>query len=260
MWQGTDDLHVKLSITTQQPLIPGENATLHVDCHDTNNNKKDIQALTMTFNLPYFLVYQGTFTRSGSVELSSVRNNTGRLVFQFSSFKKSENINLDIRLLVMKQDRVPNGKESTSAGRVDLLYQRGIEGCSQSLHTYRNFEILVYNPDCENFGPLGMTDGSIKESQLIVSSVFQILSHKVGQEPYGAGLHREEYWAPAAGLSSHDRRQYVQVDFRSLKDIKMISAQGHPNSKAPIEWMQITSSNDGHLWKDYSNKNIKVTH
>jgi len=67
-----------------------------------------------------------------------------------------------------------------------------------------------------------MTDGSIKESQLIVSSVFQILSHKVGQVPYGAGLHREEYWAPAAGLSSHDRRQYVQVDFRSLKDIKMV--------------------------------------
>ena len=24
--------------------------------------------------------------------------------------------------------------------------------------------------------------------------------------------------------------------------------------------MQITSSNDGHLWKDYSNKNIKVVH
>ena len=57
-------------------------ATLHVDCHDTNNNKKDIQALTMTFNLPYFLVYQGAIPTSGSVELSSVGNNTGRLVFQ----------------------------------------------------------------------------------------------------------------------------------------------------------------------------------
>ena len=67
-----------------------------------------------------------------------------------------------------------------------------------------------------------MTDGSIKESQLSVSSVFQILSDKVGHEPYGAGLHREEYWAPAAGLSSHDRRQYVQVDFGSLKNIKMV--------------------------------------
>lgn len=76
--------------------------------------------------------------------------------------------------------------------------------------------------DCESFGPLGMTDGRIKESQLSVSSVFQTLSHRVGHEPYGAGLHNEEYWAPAAGLSSHDRRQYVQVDFRSLKDIKMV--------------------------------------
>lgn len=69
---------------------------------------------------------------------------------------------------------------------------------------------------------MGMTDGRIKESQLSVSSVFQTLSHRVGHEPYGAGLHKEEYWAPAAGLSSHNRRQYVQVDFRSLKDIKMV--------------------------------------
>lgn len=85
---------------------------------------------------------------------------------------------------------------------------------------------LIYlrfnSSDCESFGPLGMTDGSIKESQLSVSSVFQTLNNRVGNEPYGAGLHRERYWAPAAGLSSHDRRQYVQVDFRSLKDIKMV--------------------------------------
>ena len=57
-------------------------ATLHVDCRDTNNSKKDIQGLTMAFNLPYFLVYQETITFSGSVESSSVRSNTGQLVFQ----------------------------------------------------------------------------------------------------------------------------------------------------------------------------------
>ena len=59
-----------------------EIAALHVDCHDANNSKKDIQALTMAFSLPYFLVYKGTRTTSGSVKLSSVRNNTSRLVFQ----------------------------------------------------------------------------------------------------------------------------------------------------------------------------------
>ena len=78
------------------------------------------------------------------------------------------------------------------------------------------------SPDCESFGPLGMTNGRIKESQLSVSSVFQTLSYRVGYEPFGAGLHRKEYWAPAAGLPSHDRKQYVQVDFGSLKDIKMV--------------------------------------
>ena len=83
---------------------------------------------------------------------------------------------------------------------------------------YFNFN----SSDCDSFGPMGMTDGSIKESQLSVSSVFQTLNYRVGNEPFGAGLHRKEYWAPAAGLSSHDRRQYVQVDFRSLIDIKMV--------------------------------------
>lgn len=57
-------------------------ATLHMDCRDTNNSKKDIQALTMTFNLPYFLVYQEKITTSGSIEPSSVRNSTGQPVFQ----------------------------------------------------------------------------------------------------------------------------------------------------------------------------------
>ena len=88
--------------------------------------------------------------------------------------------------------------------------------------TYTSLYLYFNSSDCESFGPLGITDGSIKESQLSVSSVFQMLSYRVGHEPYGAGLHSDEYWAPAAGVSSHDRRQYVQVDFRSLKDIKMV--------------------------------------
>lgn len=65
-------------------------ATLHVDCRDTNNSKKNIQALTMTFSLPYFLVYQGKIITSGSVEPSSVRNNTGQLVFQVGKRSISE--------------------------------------------------------------------------------------------------------------------------------------------------------------------------
>ena len=41
---------------------------------------------------------------------------------------------------------MPNGKESTSVGHVDVSYQRGSEGCSQMFNAYRNIEILVYNP------------------------------------------------------------------------------------------------------------------
>ena len=65
-------------------------ATLHVDCRDTDNSKKNIQALTMTFSLPYFLVYQGNNTTSGSVKPSSVRNNSGQLVFKVSKRSISE--------------------------------------------------------------------------------------------------------------------------------------------------------------------------
>ncbi|XP_078381896.1 uncharacterized protein LOC144664624 [Oculina patagonica] len=256
-WQGSDDLYIKMSITSQQPLIPGHMATLHVECRDTSINRKEIEALTMAFSLPYFMVYQYENTISGSIEPSSVRNNTGQPILQFSSLKPSDVISLDIKLLVMRQDRVPDGKESTSVGHVDVSYQRGSDGCSQTFNTYRNIEILVYNPDCEKFGPLGMTDGSIKESQLSVSSIFQTSFDRAGNGPYRTGLHRKEYWAPAVGLPSHDRRQYIQVDFKSLVDVKMISAQGHPDTKAPINSLQITTSDDGYRWKDYSNKNLK---
>ncbi|KAJ7371458.1 hypothetical protein OS493_025357 [Desmophyllum pertusum] len=143
-----------------------------------------------------------------------------------------------MRLLVMRQDLVPSGSESTSAGHVDISYRRG---------------------NCKNFGPLGIRNGGIKESQLSVSSQFQTHHYKAGNGPYLSGLHSlKEYWAPAAGLPSYDRRQYVQVDFRSLKDIKMISAQGHPEAKAPIKSLQIRVSNDGYRWKDYSGTNVKM--
>lgn len=57
-----------------------------------------------------------------------------------------------MRLLVMRQDLVPSGSESTSAGHVDISYQRGSEECSQTYNTYRNVEILVYNPGKNNKG------------------------------------------------------------------------------------------------------------
>ena len=65
-------------------------ATLQVDCRDTDNSKKNINVLTMTFSLPYFLLYQGKITTSGSVKPSSVRNNTGQLVFQVGKRSISE--------------------------------------------------------------------------------------------------------------------------------------------------------------------------
>jgi len=70
-------------------------ATLHVDCRDKNESKKEIQELTMTFILPYFLVYQETIATSGSVKLSSVRN-TGHLVFQVGERSISKQIRFAI--------------------------------------------------------------------------------------------------------------------------------------------------------------------
>lgn len=76
--------------------------------------------------------------------------------------------------------------------------------------------------DCESFGPFGIGNGGVKESQLSGSSLYQILYNRDGQGPYRAGLESLEYWAPASGFASHDRRQYVQVDFRRFKDVKMV--------------------------------------
>ena len=105
----------------------------------------------------------------------------------------------------------------------------GMKSITVTKNKYRETAFFVAYPffftclDCESWGPLGMTDGSIKESQLSVSSIFQKNTHKAGiNGPYHTGLHREEYWAPASGLPSHDRRQYIQVDFRSLIDVKMV--------------------------------------
>ncbi|KAJ7371457.1 hypothetical protein OS493_025356 [Desmophyllum pertusum] len=247
MWQVSDDFYIKLSIATQQPLIPGDWQFFTWTVEIQAPNKKDIQALTMAFRLPYFLVYQNKTATVESVKPSSVSTHTGQPVLQFTSLKKSENISLDMRLLVMRQDLVSSGSESTSAGHVDISYRRGSEECSQTYNTYRNVEILVYNPDCKNFGPLGIRKGGIKESQLSVSSQFQTHHYKAGNGPYLSGLHSlKEYWAPAAGLPSYDRRQYVQI-----------SAQGHPEAKAPIKSLQIRVSNDGYRWKDYSGTNVK---
>ena len=69
---------------------------------------------------------------------------------------------------------------------------------------------------------MGIGNGDIKESQLSVSSLHKVVYHQDGQGPYRVGIEKQRYWAPAAGLASHDRQQYVQVDFRALKDVKMV--------------------------------------
>jgi len=70
---------------------------------------------------------------------------------------------------------------------------------------------------------LGIGNGTIKESQLSVSSLYKEFYYRGGLGPYRAGVDKEAYWAPAFGLASHDRGQYIQVDFVTLKDIKIVS-------------------------------------
>lgn len=67
---------------------------------------------------------------------------------------------------------------------------------------------------------MGIGSGEIKESQLSASSLYETSYN--GQGPYRAGIEAKSYWAPAAGFASHDRGQYIQVDFRTLKDIRMV--------------------------------------
>ena len=62
----------------------------------------------------------------------------------------------------------------------------------------------------------------MKESQLSASSQSQTVYNRASHGPYRAGLHGAKYWAPAGGLPSYDRTQYVQVEFRELKRIEMV--------------------------------------
>lgn len=67
-------------------LFNSDLAILHVDGRDTSTNKKDIQALTMAFRLPYFLVYQNKTATAESVKPSSVSTHTGQPVLQVDMF------------------------------------------------------------------------------------------------------------------------------------------------------------------------------
>ena len=51
----------------------------------------------------------------------------------------------------MKQRLVPSGSASTSAIHVDVNYRRGPQECSQTLHSYRDVEIVVYHPGAVQF-------------------------------------------------------------------------------------------------------------
>ena len=80
-------------------------------------------------------------------------------------------------------------------------------------------------PGCQRFGPMGMSDGTIKESQLSVTSLNKISADKAGRGPYLAGLSGERFWSQAAGTPSMDRRQYLQIDFGGKVDMRLVSSQ-----------------------------------
>ena len=65
---------------------------------------------------------------------------------QFAPPKNSANISLDVTFFVMKQRLVTSGSASTSAIHVDVNYRRGPQEYSQTLHSYRDVEIVVYHP------------------------------------------------------------------------------------------------------------------
>ena len=70
---------------------------------------------------------------------------------------------------------------------------------------------------CSGFGPMGLSDGRIKESQL------SFLSVKPDNFDFsGVGLHEQGSWSPAAGDPAMDTGQYVQVDFKGRADIRMV--------------------------------------
>ncbi|XP_022804927.1 uncharacterized protein LOC111342144 [Stylophora pistillata] len=78
----SDDLKIKLTITTHQPLIPGNEALLHVDCQNATVQKEAIQSMNMKFLLPYFLQFKSITSSAGYSEPSSYRNDDGQLILE----------------------------------------------------------------------------------------------------------------------------------------------------------------------------------
>ena len=76
----------------------------------------------------------------------SLKKTSALFYFQFAPPNNSDNISLDITFFVMRQRLVPSGSASTSAIHLDVNYRRGPQECSQTLHNYRDVEILVYHP------------------------------------------------------------------------------------------------------------------
>lgn len=64
--------------------------------------------------------------------------------------------------------------------------------------SFINYLHRPFSLECEDFGPLGIGNGDIKESQLSVSSLHKAVYHRDGQGPYRAGIAKQQYWAPAA--------------------------------------------------------------
>ena len=85
-------------------------------------------------------------TQCQQLLLFSLKKTSTLFYSQFAPPKNSANISLNVTFFVMKQRLVPSGSASTSAIHVDVNYQRGPQECSQTLHSYRDVEIVVYQP------------------------------------------------------------------------------------------------------------------
>ncbi|KAK3723796.1 hypothetical protein QZH41_019473, partial [Actinostola sp. cb2023] len=111
---------------------------------------------------------------------------------------------------------------------------------------------------CEH--PLGMEDGTIKDSQISASAYYRS-SESNRQAPWNGRLNKKKDAKGIGGWAagSPGKGAYIQIDLRSVKVVTKVATQGREDCCAQyVTNYSLSYSNDGDNWSDYEGDCVKV--
>ncbi|XP_078361523.1 uncharacterized protein LOC144645865 [Oculina patagonica] len=209
--------------------------------------------LVLQFKIPNYIVYDNyasNGTRSPDGVTESQEGNFRLVALQFNELLTSENVSVQIAVHVHEDDGFADDSFHHAPCVVSLRHQienpcgsGSLPGQTEAVMT----QIPFYSPDCDGFGPLGLSSGGTKDSQITASST-QIRSFL----PYSAKLGANfSGWSPlrASGGELH-AVHFIQVDLREAIQTKFMFAVEGLSPKIPKDKIFLVLSEDGLKWKE----------